>query len=129
MATRRAINYLTSKEMRDYLTRFIFNYLNQIKKIINTLTNHYAIGFYSSTHFWGPFLNWSIPLAAIADTQKDVSLISGKMTFGTHKFLIIETAQKEFLTINSIYCILYVYCSALVMYSSIFMRFAIKVLH
>jgi len=40
--------------------------------------------FYSfcSTHFWGPFATWSIPIAAIADTQKDASLISGKMTFG-----------------------------------------------
>ncbi len=38
--------------------------------------------FLSSTHFWGPVANWGIPLAAIADTNKDVSLISGKMTFG-----------------------------------------------
>ncbi|KAI9557018.1 hypothetical protein GHT06_016814 [Daphnia sinensis] len=70
MATRRLINYLSSKEIRDWLM---------------------------STHFWGPFATWSIPIAAIADTQKDVNLISGKMTF------------------------------ALLMYSSIFMRFAWKV--
>ncbi|KAK4016141.1 hypothetical protein OUZ56_031100 [Daphnia magna] len=55
MATRRLINYLSSKEIRDWLM---------------------------STHFWGPFATWSIPIAAIADTQKDVNLISGKMTFG-----------------------------------------------
>ncbi|KAJ8719206.1 hypothetical protein PYW07_016762 [Mythimna separata] len=33
-----------------------------------------------STHFWGPVANWGIPLAAIADIQKDPSFISGKMT-------------------------------------------------
>ncbi|KAJ0177990.1 hypothetical protein K1T71_006863 [Dendrolimus kikuchii] len=32
------------------------------------------------THFWGPVANWGIPLAAIADTRKDPSFISGKMT-------------------------------------------------
>ncbi|EFX70576.1 hypothetical protein DAPPUDRAFT_129829 [Daphnia pulex] len=70
MAARKLMNYLSGKEMRDWIT---------------------------STHFWGPFATWSIPIAAIADTQKDASLISGKMTF------------------------------ALLMYSSIFMRFAWKV--
>ena len=38
--------------------------------------------FSSSTHFWGPVANWGIPLAAIADTQKDAAMISGKMTLG-----------------------------------------------
>lgn len=38
--------------------------------------------FLRSTHFWGPVANWGIPIAAIADTQKDVSMISGKMTLG-----------------------------------------------
>lgn len=34
-----------------------------------------------STHFWGPVMNWTIPIAAIADIQyKDASIISGKMT-------------------------------------------------
>ncbi|XP_057375043.1 mitochondrial pyruvate carrier 1-like isoform X1 [Daphnia carinata] len=70
MAAKRAINYLTNKEMRDYLT---------------------------STHFWGPVANWGIPIAAIADSGKDVSMISGKMTL------------------------------ALTLYSMIFMRFAWKV--
>jgi Mitochondrial pyruvate carriers len=41
----------------------------------------YPLKFFS-THFWGPFATWSIPIAAIADTQKDANLISGKMTFG-----------------------------------------------
>ncbi|KAJ0177989.1 hypothetical protein K1T71_006862 [Dendrolimus kikuchii] len=33
-----------------------------------------------STHFWGPVMNWSIPIATISDTRKDPSFISGKMT-------------------------------------------------
>ena len=37
-----------------------------------------------STHFWGPIANWGIPIAAIADSGKDVSLISGKMTLGKY---------------------------------------------
>ncbi|KAK0665476.1 hypothetical protein QBC41DRAFT_13021 [Cercophora samala] len=36
--------------------------------------------YFCSTHFWGPVSNYSIPLAAIADTQKSPDLISGKMT-------------------------------------------------
>lgn len=35
-----------------------------------------------STHFWGPVANWGIPIAAIADFNKDPKFISGKMTFG-----------------------------------------------
>ncbi|XP_063974887.1 mitochondrial pyruvate carrier 1-like [Diachasmimorpha longicaudata] len=62
--------FLSSKETRDWLT---------------------------STHFWGPVMNWMIPLAAIADTQKSPSIISGKMTL------------------------------ALTLYSLVFMRFAFKV--
>ncbi|KAM3959951.1 mitochondrial pyruvate carrier isoform 2-T2 [Aphomia sociella] len=65
-----ALGQLKSKEFRDYLM---------------------------STHFWGPAANWGIPLAAIADTRKDPSFISGKMTF------------------------------ALTLYSVMFMRFAWKV--
>ncbi|CAD0200534.1 unnamed protein product [Chrysodeixis includens] len=49
------------------------------------------------THFWGPFANWAIPLAAIADTQKSPEIISGKMTL------------------------------ALTLYSLMFMRFALRV--
>ncbi|KAK4518906.1 uncharacterized protein ATC70_009132 [Mucor velutinosus] len=51
----------------------------------------------ASTHFWGPVVNWGIPIAAIADTQKDPSLISGNMTL------------------------------ALCIYSGLFMRFALAV--
>ncbi|KAM3183817.1 pyruvate transporter mpc1 [Hymenolepis weldensis] len=50
-----------------------------------------------STHFWGPVANWGLPLAALADLKKNPELISGKMTF------------------------------ALLCYSALFMRFAIRV--
>ncbi|XP_037950983.1 mitochondrial pyruvate carrier 1-like [Teleopsis dalmanni] len=66
----RALDMVRSKEFRDYLM---------------------------STHFWGPFANWGIPVAAIADMKKDPKLISGAMTF------------------------------ALTLYSTVFMRFAWKV--
>ncbi|KAH7532364.1 hypothetical protein FEM48_Zijuj04G0012000 [Ziziphus jujuba var. spinosa] len=33
-----------------------------------------------TTHFWGPFCNWSIPIAGIADMKKPPELISTKMT-------------------------------------------------
>ncbi|KAL7411307.1 hypothetical protein BDY24DRAFT_135363 [Mrakia frigida] len=36
--------------------------------------------YFFSTHFWGPVANWGLPLAALADMQKDASLISGVMT-------------------------------------------------
>ena len=38
-----------------------------------------------STHFWGPVANWGIPIAALADINKDPSMISGKMTLGIVK--------------------------------------------
>ncbi|KAI8065119.1 hypothetical protein BC940DRAFT_304831 [Gongronella butleri] len=53
--------------------------------------------YFMSTHFWGPVANWGIPIAAIGDTQKDASLISGNMT------------------------------AALTLYSALFMRFALAV--
>ncbi|XP_018326074.1 mitochondrial pyruvate carrier 1 [Agrilus planipennis] len=53
--------------------------------------------YFMSTHFWGPLANWGIPIATIADTQKDPEIISGPMT------------------------------TALALYSAMFMRFAIKV--
>ncbi|CAL8081750.1 unnamed protein product [Calicophoron daubneyi] len=48
-------------------------------------------------HFWGPVANWGLPLAAIGDVKKNPELISGNMT------------------------------TALLFYSALFMRFAIKV--
>ena len=50
-----------------------------------------------STHFWGPVSNFGIPLAAVLDLKKDEELISGRMT------------------------------GALVIYSSVFMRYALAV--
>lgn len=53
--------------------------------------------YFFSTHFWGPALNWAIPISAIIDRKKDPKIISGKMTL------------------------------ALFLYSMVFMRFAVKV--
>ncbi|KAL5106116.1 Mitochondrial pyruvate carrier 1 [Taenia crassiceps] len=50
-----------------------------------------------STHFWGPVANWGLPLAALGDLKNNPELISGKMTL------------------------------ALLCYSALFMRFAIRV--
>lgn len=36
--------------------------------------------YFFSTHFWGPIANWGLPLAALADLQKDEEMISGTMT-------------------------------------------------
>ncbi|KOB76520.1 putative mitochondrial pyruvate carrier 1-like protein, partial [Operophtera brumata] len=56
------------------MSGFLRNMLNQLK---SKEFRQYLM----STHFWGPVANWGIPLAAIADTRKDPSFISGKMTF------------------------------------------------
>lgn len=67
-------------------------------KLLNELTKKEFREYLMSTHFWGPVMNWSIPIAAISDIQfKDPSIISGKMT------------------------------TALAVYSLAFMRFAWKV--
>ncbi|XP_063374517.1 mitochondrial pyruvate carrier 1 [Cydia amplana] len=50
-------------------------------KLLASLKSKEFRDYLMSTHFWGPVANWGIPLAAIADTQKDPSFISGKMTF------------------------------------------------
>lgn len=38
------------------------------------------LGYFCSTHFWGPVFNWGIPFAALADLKKNPDLISGPMT-------------------------------------------------
>ncbi|KAE9554254.1 hypothetical protein FO519_002553 [Halicephalobus sp. NKZ332] len=65
------------------------------------ITNYFArysrkewTDYFLSTHFWGPVANWGLPIAAIADLKKNPEMISGNMT------------------------------TALVIYSSVFMRFA-----
>lgn len=51
----------------------------------------------SIQHFWGPVVNWGIPIAAIADTQKDPSLISGNMTLGRLWLMFcIDTCTETF---------------------------------
>uniref|UniRef100_A0A0N5AXG9 Mitochondrial pyruvate carrier n=1 Tax=Syphacia muris TaxID=451379 RepID=A0A0N5AXG9_9BILA len=52
------------------------------------------MNYFCSTHFWGPVANWGLPIAALADLQKNPDRISGPMT------------------------------SALCLYSAVFMRFA-----
>ncbi|KAF4367651.1 hypothetical protein CsatB_021310 [Cannabis sativa] len=47
-------------------------------KIFQTLWNS-PVGL-KTTHFWGPLLNWSIPIAAFVDRKKPPELISGNMT-------------------------------------------------
>lgn len=82
-----AVQQLKSKSFRDYITRYRkeYNFLIILnKKIIWITENEYW--FISSTHFWGPIANWGIPLAAIADVNKDSILISGKMTTGIKMF-------------------------------------------
>ncbi|KAM4679394.1 mitochondrial pyruvate carrier 1 [Amazona ochrocephala] len=51
---RKAVDYLRSKEFRDYLM---------------------------STHFWGPVANWGLPIAAFNDMKKSPEIVSGRMTF------------------------------------------------
>jgi hypothetical protein len=53
--------------------------------------------YFLSTHFWGPVANWGLPLAALSDMKNDPEIISPRMT------------------------------AALIVYSLLFMRFAIKV--
>uniref|UniRef100_T1HC11 Mitochondrial pyruvate carrier n=1 Tax=Rhodnius prolixus TaxID=13249 RepID=T1HC11_RHOPR len=50
------------------------------RKLVNELKKKEFRDYLMSTHFWGPVANWGIPIAAIADTQKDPTIISGKMT-------------------------------------------------
>ncbi|XP_018579513.1 mitochondrial pyruvate carrier 1 [Anoplophora glabripennis] len=67
------------------------------KKLVDQLKSKEFRNYLMSTHFWGPVANWGIPIAALADINKDPKYISGKMTF------------------------------ALCLYSAMFMRFAWKV--
>ncbi|NXE18607.1 MPC1 protein, partial [Ardeotis kori] len=50
---RKALDYVRSKDFRDYLMR----------------------------HFWGPVANWGLPIAAFNDMKKSPEIISGRMTF------------------------------------------------
>lgn len=61
------------------------------------IRSHPVLNYVCSTHFWGPVSNFGIPVAAVMDTKKDPEIISGKMT------------------------------GALVVYSAVFMRYALAV--
>lgn len=68
-----------------------------VKAINARIRANPVMDYLCSTHFWGPASNFTIPLAAIADTRKSPELISGQMT------------------------------AALFLYSSTFMRYAMAV--
>lgn len=59
--------------------------------------NKETLKYVFTTHFWGPISNFGIPIAAMYDLKKDEDLISGSMT------------------------------SALIVYSTVFMRYALAV--
>ncbi|XP_076672907.1 mitochondrial pyruvate carrier isoform X2 [Andrena cerasifolii] len=56
--------------------------MNRIRKLLSSKETR---EYFMSTHFWGPVANWGIPIAAIADIQRDPKYISGKMTVGPTK--------------------------------------------
>ncbi|GAA5802142.1 hypothetical protein HPULCUR_007603 [Helicostylum pulchrum] len=68
-----------------------------LQRFANKETRDYFMSTVSYFHFWGPVVNWGLPLAAISDIKKDPSMISGNMTL------------------------------AMVIYSGLFMRFALAV--
>lgn len=65
--------------------------------VISKYINKQTMKYIFTTHFWGPVSNFGIPIAALLDLKKDPNLISGPMTF------------------------------ALVIYSGVFMRYALAV--
>lgn len=67
------------------------------EKFLQIFKNKELWNYICSTHFWGPVANWMIPIAAFIDINNDPEKISGFMTM------------------------------ALVLYSLMFMRFAIRV--
>ncbi|RJE18930.1 UPF0041 domain protein [Aspergillus sclerotialis] len=51
-----------------------------IKAVNAKIRSNKFLDYVCSTHFWGPVSNFGIPVAAVADTQKDPEIISGTMT-------------------------------------------------
>ncbi|KAM4818337.1 mitochondrial pyruvate carrier 1-like protein [Thomomys bottae] len=68
-----------------------------LRKTRDYVTTKEFRDYLTSTHFWGPVANWGLPLAAIKDTKAPPDIISGRMT------------------------------TALILYSTAFMRFAYRV--
>lgn len=67
------------------------------QSLISRYINKETLKYVFTTHFWGPVSNFGIPIAALYDLKKDPELISGPMTM------------------------------ALVLYSGVFMRYALAV--
>ncbi|KAH3903446.1 probable Mitochondrial pyruvate carrier 1 [Saccharomycodes ludwigii] len=67
------------------------------QSLISKYINKETLKYVFTTHFWGPVSNFGIPIAAVLDLKKDPDLISGPMT------------------------------GALVVYSAVFMRYALAV--
>ncbi|XP_032882154.1 mitochondrial pyruvate carrier 1 [Amblyraja radiata] len=69
VVARKAIDYVKSKDFRDYLM---------------------------STHFWGPVANWGLPIAAFSDMRRSPEIISGRMTFALccYSLLFMRFAYK-----------------------------------
>ncbi|KAL1842136.1 hypothetical protein VTJ49DRAFT_6015 [Mycothermus thermophilus] len=54
--------------------------LAAVKAINARIRSNQALDYFCSIHFWGRASNFTIPLAAIADTRKSPELISPTMT-------------------------------------------------
>ncbi|KAJ7400953.1 hypothetical protein BTVI_100485 [Pitangus sulphuratus] len=72
---RKAVDYVRSKEFRDYLM--------SMKKIRAEIFEKYIFPTitFLVKHFWGPVANWGLPVAAINDMKKSPEIVSGRMTF------------------------------------------------
>ncbi|TIA91939.1 hypothetical protein E3P99_00873 [Wallemia hederae] len=54
--------------------------MSTFSRFANWAKSPSAREYFFSTHFWGPVANWGLPLAALADLNKDEEIISGTMT-------------------------------------------------
>ncbi|RUP48991.1 hypothetical protein BC936DRAFT_143508 [Jimgerdemannia flammicorona] len=97
----RIVQQIGSKEFRGYFMRFVLANWNlwwagdsarafsRAPNVSHPASSNYRTLVTTTNplscyqHFWGPVVNWGIPLAAIADLKKDPEYISGNMTFGT----------------------------------------------
>ncbi|KAI4171292.1 MAG: hypothetical protein LQ343_004369 [Gyalolechia ehrenbergii] len=62
------------------------------------IRSHPYLSYFCSTHFWGPASNFGIPLAAIADFQKDPEFYGGReeaLKMKAKAQESIQTAEKE----------------------------------
>ncbi|XP_012060478.1 PREDICTED: mitochondrial pyruvate carrier 1 isoform X2 [Atta cephalotes] len=68
--------------------------MNRFMKVLKSKETR---DYFMSTHFWGPVANWAIPIAAIADIQRDPKYISGKMTFAMFMRFAIKVQPRNML--------------------------------